>query len=293
MKKTNPYNKFIYLLLVPIVFLVGFFLIGLFAFSGIKSAQDESTLSNIILFIYSISTFMILIIISIYNRIVDSLSESSMSQLKLEKYQMNQEFSDELSVKADQLDKLKQEFDKHFSTIQESLYQENYDGLKEYLDSITGHIESSNDIIITNHYIISSLLQSKKSICDKLNISLDLDINFSKIYRLSDLDTIILLGNILDNAIEANEKVEEDKRYINLTMKQLKSYLKISCENPFSKVPVEKKGVLLTTKPDKEFHGIGLSNVKDTCLKYNGKFKYTFDNKTFYIELKLPNYSST
>lgn len=285
MKKKNPYNRLIYLLLSLV-----FFLFALFAFISLRRNKDENTLLNIILIVFSINTIMIIFVIAIYDQILISLDESSKHQLKIDKHQMNQEFYHELSTKTNQLDLLKQEFNQHFSMIQDSLHQENYDQLKEYLNSITGQFEDSDDIIIVNNQVMSSLLQSKKSVCSKLNITLNLHIHFQKIYKISDIDVIVLLGNILDNAIEANEKVAEKNRYITLNIKQIKSYLKITCENPFSEMPVEKNGILLTSKAENKFHGIGLSNVKSTCIKYNGEFTYNFNKKTFYVELLLPNH---
>lgn len=86
------------------------------------------------------------------------------------------------------------------------------------------------------------------------------------------------------------DKIKDDHRQIYLSIKQSKSYLNITCINPIVEIPIEKHGILQTTKTDNGIHGIGLSNVIDTCKKYNGECSYNYDDKEFHIELLLPNY---
>ena len=76
-----------------------------------------------------------------------------------------------------------------------------------------------------------------------------------------------ILGNLIDNAIEASMK--ENEPYIDITIKQEKSFFIIKIINKYSeKLPPN----LATSKKDSKFHGIGLNSVRHTVHKYNGSF---------------------
>ncbi len=233
---------------------------------------------------------MILLIISIYEKIVAFLQDAALKQLKLQQYEMNQSFYDDLSNKTKQLGALKHDFKNHLTIIHGWLYQEKYTELDTYLNSLQDYVITSSDVIITKNQTISSILQAKKSKCERKEIQFICEIDFDTIYKITDMDFIILLGNILDNAIEAVDKIKDDHRQIYLSIKQSKSYLNITCINPIVEIPIEKHGILQTTKTDNGIHGIGLSNVIDTCKKYNGECSYNYDDKEFQIKLLLPNY---
>lgn len=282
---TNPYKKFIYLLLFLMLIIFCSFL-----FASINLDASKETIQSIIIITFLVNIIMLVLIVSIYEKIIDSLQDSSKNQLKLQKYQMNQIFYDELSYKTKQLSLLKHDFKNHITIIRSWLHQKKYDKLENYLDSIIDYVTYSSDIIITNNQTISSIVQAKKSRCESLKIKLKYNINFEKVYKISDIDLTILLGNILDNAIDAVSIMPNNDNYITLNIKQIKSYLIISCKNPFIEMPIEKNGFLLTTKFEKDIHGLGLTSVLETCSKYNGECKYRYDNNLFYIELMIPNY---
>lgn len=101
-------------------------------------------------------------------------------------------------------------------------------------------------------------------------------------------------GNLLDNAIEACEKLEQEQRYINLTLKKKNHFLLIEVENSFDgKVIWEDGGIVpMTTKqsdlPDILMeHGIGLKNVKDVADHYLGDMDIKIKNDVFKVTVML------
>lgn len=281
----NPYKKFIYFLLLLI-----FTILCSFVFISMGLNTKKETVQSITLLAFLLSITMIVLLISIYDKIIDFLQEAALRQLKLQKYELNQSFYDELSEKTQQLSSLKHDFKNHLTIISGWLNQKKYKELHDYLGSIMDYVDLSSDIVITKNQTISSILHAKKSQCDRLGIRLEYNLEFEEIYKISDMDLIIMLGNILDNAIEATSKTAEKDRYVSLTMEQSKSYLIVSCQNSFKEKPIEKNGILITTKKEKNIHGIGLSNIIETCKKYNGEYKYQYDETMFQIQLLLPNY---
>ncbi|WP_175562112.1 sensor histidine kinase [Anaerocolumna xylanovorans] len=280
----NPYKVYVYLILGLIILALSAFIIYVYT---LNSSQE--TLENMVMIIFLINILLIVLILSIYEKIVDSLQEAALKQLQQQKYELTQSYYDELSEKSTQLMSLRHDFKNHLGIIAGRLEQKDYSEALTYLEKITDATKSAGDLVITNNATISAILQSKKVECERKGIRFTYTAAFEKIYKLTDMDFTIMLGNILDNAIEALEAKIADK-YLTVSIAQAGTYLVIQCENPYLAKPLKKNGYLVTSKKDKEFHGIGLLNVSEVCEKYNGEFHYTYDNSIFKVKILLPNY---
>ena len=110
--------------------------------------------------------------------------------------------------------------------------------------------------------------------------------------KLSALDTCTILANILDNAIEAVEKLDEDKKHIELTFKRNENYMIITETNQTLNEVDIRDNIIITTKKDKANHGFGLINIKETAEKYGGECYLTSykekENYYFKLEIILP-----
>ncbi len=280
----NPYKRSIYFIMGLILIVMGSFIIFIYTFNSSKN-----TMEDIVTLIFLINILMIVIILSIYEKIVDSLQETALKQLQQQKYELAQGYYEELAVKSKQLVSLRHDFKNHLGVIAGRLEQNNYSEALAYLEKITAATKSAGDLVVTNNPTISAILQSKKAECKKKGITFTYTAAFEKIYKLTDMDFTIILGNILDNAIEALGSEITDK-YLTVSIAQVSTYLVIQCENPFSAKPLKKNGYLVTSKKDKEIHGIGLFNISEVCEKYGGEFHYSYDNCIFTVKILLPNY---
>lgn len=281
----NPYKKYVYFILCLIVFILCALVIY-----NINFNVSKETLEFVVLITFMINIVMIILIITIYERIVDFLQESALEQFKLQKYELNQNFYNELTEKSRQLSSLRHDFKNHLGVIRGRLIHAKYQDAISYLDSLLDYTQTVSELIITNNQTISSILQAKKSECERKEIRFRYEIGFDKIYNITDMDLIIVLGNILDNAIFAASKTFGHMKELNLSIKQVDSYLTIICKNGITERPIEVDGHLISTKKDKTMHGIGLNNVMETCEKYNGQCFYHYDEKEFTINILLPNY---
>jgi|GEM_PF-1633656 len=281
----NPYKRSIYFIMALIIFVLGCFIIFLYTLDASKK-----TMENIVMIIFLINTLMIIMILSIYEKIIDFLQDAARRQIQQQKYELTQSYYDELSEKSKQLSSLRHDFKNHLGVIAGRLEQKDYSNAFDYLAHITSQIQSAGDLVITNNTTVSAILQSKKSECERKGITFSYTASFEKIHKLSDIQLTIILGNILDNAIEALETDEILNKYITLSISQINTYLAIQCENPYLIEPQEKNGYLLTTKEEKEFHGIGLKNIAEICDAHSGELHYSFENSVFTIRILLPNY---
>ena len=97
-----------------------------------------------------------------------------------------------------------------------------------------------------------------------------------------------MLGNILDNAIEASLKVEEEKRHIRLFMKYDSNTLIITVINTFiGDLNKHKEGRILTRKHTPLNHGIGLESVRRVAEKYHGSVIIETKDNSFIIKIAM------
>ena len=108
-------------------------------------------------------------------------------------------------------------------------------------------------------------------------------------------DIGVILGNALDNAIEAcrklKEKEPEAKAFIRLSSIQKDRLLIFKIENSFDGKLKRKRqtGLPETDKADKKIHGIGLANIKNTAEKYQGTMGYKTDGRVFILSVMVKN----
>lgn len=98
----------------------------------------------------------------------------------------------------------------------------------------------------------------------------------------------VLLANLLDNAIEACEKVEKDRRLIYLRIKRQNQMLLIFIENTIEESEAEKREFFKTSKKNKELHGLGIKCIDNVILKYDGHKEYSIQKDNFQMYISLP-----
>ncbi|MBU5425783.1 ATP-binding protein [Tissierella pigra] len=100
------------------------------------------------------------------------------------------------------------------------------------------------------------------------------------------MDTVVILGNLLDNAIEASSKVENN-RIIDIRIKYKNDILFIYVNNSFDGSIVYEGEKMKTTKKDKETHGIELNNIEKILKKYDGTMKVYHTENRFHVDILM------
>lgn len=153
------------------------------------------------------------------------------------------------------------------------------------IDEMCQVVEGMQSIVYTSNTSIDSLINSKKKEIDSNSINFKCDCYISGFDEINDMDLCILLGNLLDNAIEACLKLECNKN-IRLNFKQVDNFLNIIIKNTYNN---ENNEELSTTKDNKLNHGYGLKSVKAIVEKYEGDFQVIKDDSYFTISILLKN----
>ena len=191
----------------------------------------------------------------------------------------------EMNDKENELRKIRHDTRNHLQAIHSLVSDGKNEDAAEYIEKIDGMYQKTSRSFDTGNFLADALLSSKSKEAEKSDISID----FSGIIpheKIDDVDLVILLSNMLDNAIEASEKLPGNKA-IRIESKYLKGMWVITMKNPVA-APVQiVMDHIATTKDDKKLHGIGLINMENVAAKYNGMIKFANENSEFIVRAGL------
>ncbi|AWB42980.1 hypothetical protein DCC85_01195 [Paenibacillus sp. CAA11] len=156
------------------------------------------------------------------------------------------------------------------------------------LDALLGTINETSECCNTGSIIIDSIINYKQRVARELNIPVHLDIQIPPSLQLDSIAMSIILGNILDNAIDACRKISGSKPYINIYIHYMNDSLFIKVVNPYThKIIKNHKGLFISNKQDKSRHGLGLNNIKKVVEDLQGLWDISYENQIFQIEIVL------
>ncbi len=229
--------------------------------------------------------FINILSLLIYLRIIRQAHYDLDLQLRLQQYDMQSKYLDEINYATIKLRSLRHDMSNHLGNVQGLVIYKEYDKLEEYLSELLSDIEVVDQMIITRNPAISALLNRKKAFADKNQINCSINIQCMDEIQIEDLDLCIVLGNLLDNAIEANLKLEQDNRYIKIDIRDKDKHLIIDCVNRTINSHIS----LQTTKDNKILHGIGLRNVRQIVSKYHGSIDISSVKDYFTVSITMYN----
>ena len=139
-----------------------------------------------------------------------------------------------------------------------------------------------NEVSRSGNLVIDSLINYKYSLALKEGIDMKCYVFVPEQMSFDGADLCIILGNLIDNAMEAAGNLPEGQRHMEVSVSQVKGSLTIMVQNPYEgKIRRNDSGQLLTSKKDSINHGIGLSSVQRKVDKYNGELLTDYENGLF------------
>ena len=157
-------------------------------------------------------------------------------------------------------------------------------------ESLSRQLEIINDFgkHVSSKSIMNTILVYKAEEALKHGVDVVYEIKINKNHSFDDIDLAIIIGNLIDNSIEACQKLtNNNKKEVSVFIEYVNNALYISVSNPVNEnVNVEN---LTTTKKDKKNHGLGLISVKNIVNKYNGDITFSSENLVFEASLVLYN----
>jgi len=158
----------------------------------------------------------------------------------------------------------------------------------QYLQSTFDFINYADGYAKSGNAEVDGILNYKIHEAKKQKIEVDLNLHIPEKLNIQPFDLVAVLGNLLDNAIEATSKLEEDKK-IKVSIELERNVLYVSVTNPFRGELLYKDNKLKTTHKDEENHGLGLNSVQKSIEKYNGTINIRHTDKIFCVDVLLYN----
>lgn len=164
-----------------------------------------------------------------------------------------------------------------------------YEELAVYLKELDESLYEIDQIIKTGNLMADAILNSKLSLMRENCIRTDVDAHVPSKMKITDPELCVLLGNLLDNAIEACGKLPQAQdRFIQIYMDTLQNRFYISILNSMEGKAQRYGTAFRSTKPAGELHGFGLQRVDRIIRKYDGFLERQSEEGVFATEVLLP-----
>ena len=276
-------NKEWFLFMIMAIFAAGFFEYSVFATWNI----DLNDPLQYVIFNYVYTLFMVLMYMLFYFYL-RAMGKKNKILFETERRLQTEEFNIKLHKQMEEANeqnrKLRHDLKNHMLMIKNKIDHDPQEA-NEYIEQLLGNVNNTTIIDGKNEALIY-ILNSKNAIMQEKGISVkfilqsDLDI-------ISEYDLTVIFGNLLDNAIEAQEHVE-DKRII-VEIREDKDFYYIRIKNHYDPARIIKTNeVFKTSKENKEQHGYGLKNVEECVKRYHGIFKQETDDYYFISMISIP-----
>lgn len=209
------------------------------------------------------------------------------NQLLLSRDELMRQNYEELRLSVESHRQMVHDLKHHFFILQEYEASGKYEKLHEYLIKMNQSVDALDEKVWTGHRVLDFILNQKKKQAEESGIAFQVCVAALLNIPLSDGDISVLFGNLLDNAIEACERMQDGKRWILFRLRKQYQLVFVEISNSIEEKPKIENGALLTSKKDKRLHGYGLKSVNNIVEKYNGVFSYSIKERIFKVNLSF------
>jgi signal transduction histidine kinase len=244
-----------------------------------------------LLFQIGVLVFVLLTAVIGWNYMKRLFEEAERStQLELEVNTMNRSLDMQRSLyqsltrSTEEVRRVRHDLRHQLSAIRGYLQKGNVEGAIGYVETISGGIPDISNKLLADNFAVNAVAVYYLDKALRSNIKTDIKLVVPEdLGQVSDNDMSIIVGNLFENAIEACQHVEEDKRFINISCKVLKNRLTLTIDNSFDGNYSEKDGTLYSRKRDGK--GVGVSSVKAVVERYGGSMKIEAAKGVFMVSL--------
>lgn len=257
--------------------------------------DDALWAQAMLMFVFAIASLSF-VLSAMYSRHIEKDKQLALTEEQLE---TQKEHTAQIIKKQEQIQRMSHDYRQHIHTLQGLIESGKYDEASNALNTLSQQQAGGVRITATGNAMIDALLSIKREIAGREGIECDWNIVIPPELHVAELDLCAVLGNALDNALEACRKLKGEPPFIKLDIHVVASdngasgngesdWLLCSIVNPVAEPPKVEKGVFITSKPDIEQHGLGLRSMKQCCENMGGNLEIFYDEKRFTVRFILP-----
>lgn len=253
--------------------------------------QDNSISRDMILLVGASFLIIDFIIFYLYDAIsnkyvIEQERNQIYEQMKAYESQIRMGIDNESKIRA-----IRHDMVNHIVGIYNYISDGQIDKAKGYIERLQKDLTDTRNYVNTGSIGIDSVMNYKISEALRAGIMVKTDISIPENMVMDEFDINIIMGNLMDNAIEAVSVIEEEAREpILVCIKYRSGFLIIKVDNICieSNLRYNKDGKMLSTKSDVSQHGYGLKNVRDAVIKNDGLMDVRVDNGWFHVMVNFP-----
>lgn len=235
--------------------------------------------------IITVSFVAVNIIVYLLISQVQKLQENKY-ELKLiqEKMKFDQERHNEISTLWNNTRKVQHDIKQHLVVITNQLEDGAIDECKKYVGELLPTIERMGKLMKSDNAVLDYVINTKLGSLKDTRVHISNTI--ADLSDIRDVDLACLIGNMLDNAIEATKALED--KQIELLFAMQNSNRIIICKNTIAESVLKNNKGLASTKPNRDCHGLGHLIMEKIAKDYNGFVDYFEEDGMFGVEIILP-----
>lgn len=202
--------------------------------------------------------------------------------------EMQQNYYKSIEVSQKEIASIRHDIKKHMHSVVYMLEHEEYTSAKDYIEKLYTTANQLSSPIYSGNNMVDIILNQNVNRARELGIKIDMNVMVPADLSIEDTDICIILGNLLDNAMEACMRMDKEyARYITLQIQQKKAYLYICISNSYNGEVKFVNNIYESVKVGERFCGIGISNVKKVVEKYQGEINLSHSDSEFTVKAML------
>lgn len=271
------------------VLIISVFSISTLSFAIIQIALNESRLSETtsLMLLLSEIGLIVLNIICLYIMISLNQSNRTAAELKLKEQQLKHDiqYAETVRSQYQEIRQIRHDIKQHLDAVSGLQLEGKIDAAQKYISNISSNLERIEMFMDVGNDFVNAILNSKLSIAKSKGIEV-LCNSSSKVWGISEYDLCSLIGNMLDNSIEAAEKTG-DHAVIEVSIYSDKYKIMITVSNSILQSVLNSNSELKSTKMKSELHGFGVKSIRVIAEKYGGSVDFYEEKLTFFCRVIL------
>ncbi|MEY8575393.1 ATP-binding protein [Oscillospiraceae bacterium 21-37] len=253
-------------------------------FLGVITLSEQTVLAipDDTLYMWTILAVVLMMSVLVFNINRQVEVEKELAKLKSEQAELLERDYTAVNRAYQVNAKLFHDLHNHIGVLRQFLAHEKYGEAVRYLDELQAPVRNLTATVWTGDETADYLINSKAAAAEADGIQFQAQVEFPRRTNIRSVDLCAILGNLLDNAIEAARRVENpERRTVALTIRRIHQMLVIKVENSFAASPVQENGELKTTKTEGGLHGWGLKSAQTAAEKYDGMVQAGVSGEVF------------
>ena len=207
---------------------------------------------------------------------------------RIEAYQSDliRKYCDEIESMYTKMRGWRHDYHNHIQALQASMALENYDEVNHYLRQLNDDLTNVDTVMKTGRVMVDAILNGKINIASQNGIPVRAKAKIPENTPVTDIDLCVIIGNLLDNAVEENKTLPPEDRFIRIYIGQKNTQFYLAFTNAAGLKRV-KQGSLFSSSKGAN-HGFGLLRVENIVKKYGGLFSADSEDGGFTAEILIP-----